>query len=105
VRYFRRDRVGTAAPIEARPPEREHIIPRRILMSRAYQLAQEPESLVMIARSGSRGASSQATRCGFTGSAETWARSSISFHQAATFFSICSRQGFCHPKRQDRLAG
>src|SRR5690606_37379654 len=55
---------GTAAPMEARPPDSEHIIPRRILMSRANQLAQEPESQVMMALSGSRGDSSQATRCG-----------------------------------------
>src|SRR3569833_4163794 len=36
---------GTAAPIEASPPESDAIIPRRIFTSRAYQLAQEPESL------------------------------------------------------------
>src|ERR1700733_15644793 len=58
---------GTAAPIDAGPPDSEHIIPRRIFTSRAYQLAQEPESLVMIARSGSNGDNSQATRCGLTG--------------------------------------
>src|ERR1700760_3916815 len=46
---------GTAAPIEASPPDSEHFMPRRILRSRAYQLAQEPESLVIIALSGSRG--------------------------------------------------
>ncbi len=40
---------GTAAPMEARPPESEHIMPDRIFRSRAYQLAQEPESEVMIA--------------------------------------------------------
>ncbi len=42
-------------------------MPRRIFRSRAYQLAQEPESLVMMARSGSRGDNSQVTRCGLTG--------------------------------------
>src|SRR6185437_7138191 len=62
---------GTAAPIDARPPDSEHIMPRRILRSRAYQLAHDPESLVMIARSGRRGDSSQTTRCGLTGLAAT----------------------------------
>lgn len=58
---------GTAAPMEARPPEREAIIPRRMRKSRAYQLAQEPESLVRITRSGKRGESSHVTRWGLTG--------------------------------------
>src|ERR1700753_4385894 len=40
---------GTAAPIDARPPDSEHFMPRRIFRSRAYQLAHEPESLVMMA--------------------------------------------------------
>src|ERR1700739_4732658 len=83
---------GTAAPIDAKPPDREHIIPRRIFRSRAYQLAQEPESLVMIARSGNNGDNSHATRCGLTGFAPTCARASMSRHQAAIFFSICRRQ-------------
>src|SRR5213596_1634873 len=38
---------GTAAPMDARPPDREHIMPRRILRSRANQFAQLPESDVM----------------------------------------------------------
>ena len=37
-------------------------MPRRILMSRAYQLTHDPESLVTIARSGRRGDNSQARR-------------------------------------------
>src|SRR5947207_1754191 len=74
---------GTAAPIEARPPDSEHLMPRLIFRSRAYQLAQEPESLVMIARSGRRGDSSQATRCGLIGEAGCIARSSSVFHQFA----------------------
>ncbi|MHC2621453.1 hypothetical protein ACVIW2_003485 [Bradyrhizobium huanghuaihaiense] len=44
-------------------------MPRRIFRSRANQLAQEPESLVMMARSGRRGDNSQATSCGLTGAA------------------------------------
>src|ERR1700753_3762756 len=56
---------GTAAPIEARPPESEHIMPRRIFRSRAYQFAHEPESLVRITSSGKRDDSSVNTRCGF----------------------------------------
>src|SRR6185437_8052940 len=73
---------GTAAPIEARPPESEHIMPRRILRSRAYQLAHEPLSLVMMARSGSRGDNSQATRCGLIGLAAACARASSVFHHS-----------------------
>src|SRR4051812_49773607 len=46
---------GTAAPIEASPPESEHIWPRWILRSRAYQFAHDPESLVMMASGGSWG--------------------------------------------------
>ena len=67
-------------------------MPRRIFRSRAYQLAQEPESLVMIARSGRRGDNSQATRCGLIGWAGCMARSSAVSHQSATCFSMCSRQ-------------
>ena len=61
-------------------------------MSRAYQLAVEPESAVRMQRSGRRGDSSQNTRCGLIGSAATIARSSSVFHQDATFFSTVSRQ-------------
>ena len=60
--------------MEARPPDSEHIWPRRIFRSRANQLAQDPESEVMIARSGMRGESSQVTRCGLTGLALAIAR-------------------------------
>src|SRR3954468_21816913 len=58
---------GTAAPIEARPPDSEYIWPRWTRRSRAYQLAHEPESLVMIASAGRRGESSHVTRCGLIG--------------------------------------
>src|SRR5215472_895351 len=79
---------GTAAPIEARPPESEHIMPRRIFRSRAYQLAQEPESLVKIARSGSRGDNSQKMRCGLMGLAGCIARCSRVFHHSRMFASM-----------------
>src|ERR1700743_2185576 len=39
---------GVAAPKDARLPESEPIIPRRILISRAYQFATYPESQVMM---------------------------------------------------------
>ena len=57
-------------------------MPRRIFRSRANQLAQEPESLVMMARSGSRGDSSQvdALRIDRRRPAAV-ARSSSVFHQ------------------------
>ena len=67
-------------------------MPRRIFRSRAYQLAQEPESLVMIARSGSRGDNSQETRCGLIGLAGCMARSSSVFHQSSVQPSIFLRQ-------------
>src|ERR1700710_61112 len=57
---------GTAAPIDASPPDSEHIMPRRALRSRAYQLAHEPESLETIALAGIRGDNSQTVRCGLT---------------------------------------
>ena len=69
-----RNASGMTAPMEARLPDSEHIMPRRIFRSRAYQLAQDPESLVMIARSGRRGDNSQATRCGLMGWAGCSAR-------------------------------
>jgi hypothetical protein len=73
-------------------------MPRRIFRSRAYQLAQEPESLVITARSGSRDDNSQVTRCGLTGFAGCRARSSSVFHQSLTLPSMEFRQawsGFC----------
>ena len=66
-------------------------MPRRIFRSRANQLAQDPESLVMTARSGSRGDSSQATRCGLTGLAGCFARSSSVFHHSLTSSSMVLR--------------
>src|SRR6266702_7508185 len=83
---------GTAAPIEASPPDSDAIMPRRIFRSRAYQFAQDPESLVRITRSGSRGDSSQATRCGLTGLAGCIARSSSVFHHLETLLAISFRQ-------------
>src|SRR3954468_20260711 len=83
---------GTAAPIDANPPERDAFMPRRIFRSRANQLAQEPESLVMITRSGNRGDNSHVTRCGLTGAAGWRARSSSLFHQSLTLLSIVLRQ-------------
>lgn len=67
-------------------------MPRRILMSRAYQLATEPESAVMMQFSGNRLDSSQNTRCGLIGLADAIARSSSVFHQAATPVSMPRRQ-------------
>src|SRR3954469_8426817 len=55
---------GTAGPIVARLPEPDAIMPRRTLMSRAYQLADVPESADRMQSSGSRGDSSQKTRSG-----------------------------------------
>ena len=60
--------------MEASPPESDIIMPGRTFRSRAYQLAQEPESLVTMAFEGRRGESSQTTRCGLTGLAGAWAR-------------------------------
>src|SRR6185437_16209708 len=78
--------------MEARPPDSEHIMPRRILRSRAYELAQEPESLVMMARSGKRGDNSQTTRCGLIGLAVWPARSSRVCHQSLVQPAISLRQ-------------
>ena len=89
---------GVPAPSEARPPDSDPFMPRRIFRSRAYQLATEPESAVMIAFSGSRLLSSQNTRCGLIGSAECIARASSTFHQSSMSAAIVLRQassGFC----------
>ena len=83
---------GTPQPIVASVPESDPFIPERILMSRAYQLAAEPESAARMQPSGSRGESSWNTRCGLSGSASCIARRSISCHQSRTSFSILSRQ-------------
>src|SRR3954454_1187107 len=90
--YFAVGAEGTAAPIEARPPESEAIMPRRIFRSRAYQLAQEPEALVRMTLSGSRGDSSHVTRCGLIGCAGCIARSSRVFHHLARPLATPSRQ-------------
>ena len=73
-------------------------MPRRILMSRPYQLATEPLSPVMMTFSGSRLEHSQNTRCGLIGSAGSIARSSSVFHHLATSCSMSRRQwpaSFC----------
>ena len=66
-------------------------MPRRIFRSRANQFAAEPGSQARMQFSGSRGDSSQNTRCGLIGLALTMARSSSVCHHVSTFFSICSR--------------
>src|SRR5690606_508459 len=76
---------GTPEPMVAKPPDNDAIMPGRNLMSRAYQLAEDPESQVMMLLSGKRGESSQKTRSEFTGSPSSKARASILFHQSATF--------------------
>ncbi len=57
-------------------------------MSRAYQLATDLLSPVMITPSGSRGESSWKMRFGLTGSAGSIARSLSVSHHSATFFSM-----------------
>src|SRR3569623_3292835 len=78
--------------MEARPPEREAIMPRFSFRSRAYQFAQEPESLVRMTLSGKRGDNSQVTRCGLTLVAVCFARFSSVLHHDLIFFAICVRQ-------------
>ncbi len=67
-------------------------MPFRIRTSRAYQFAQDPESLVRITSSGRRGDSSQVTRCGLTGLAGCMARLSIRSHQWDMPLAIPSRK-------------
>src|SRR6185437_15726284 len=76
----------------ASPPESEAIMPWRILRSREYQLAEEPESQVRMQLSGRRGESSQNTLCGLMGWADSMARASMVFHHWATCLSIRLRQ-------------
>src|SRR5438067_9048001 len=83
---------GTPGPIVARFPERDPIMPRRNLRSRAYQLAAEPESEEMMQLSGSRDDNSQKTRCGLIGLALVIARASMSFHHSTISSSIRFRQ-------------
>src|SRR5690348_17750511 len=71
---------GTPGPIVASPPESEAIMPSRIFRSRAYQLAEEPESDERMQLSGSRDESSQNTRSGLIGSAAAIARDSSTCH-------------------------
>ena len=92
------DGVGHRRAHRGEPAGQRAFMPRRIFRSRAYQLAQEPESLVMIAWSGSRGDSSQATRCGLIGLASAMARSSsVSHHVLVTACDLSrqARSDFC----------
>src|SRR5690348_2712975 len=76
----------------ARPPDKDAIMPRLSLRSRANQFAEEPESPARMQLSGSRDESSQNTRCGLMGSADCIACPSSVFHQSATLLSIFLRQ-------------
>src|SRR5215471_13383493 len=76
----------------ARLPDREAIIPSRIFISLANQLAVEPESAVRMQSLGSLEDNSQKTRCGLIGLASFMARASITFHQRSISFSICFLQ-------------
>src|ERR1700748_3966502 len=76
----------------AKVPESVAFIPSRIFRLRANQLAEEPESAVMIQLSGNFGDNSENTRCGLTGLAAFMALASTTFHQSLTFFSLSSRQ-------------
>src|SRR5688500_12152016 len=69
---------GTAQPIVARLPDSDAIIPSRMFSSRAYQLASDPESAVMIHLSGRSGDNDQKTNCGFNGEASFSARTASS---------------------------
>src|ERR1700761_4823115 len=83
---------GTAGHIVASVPDKVAFMPSRIFRLRANQLAEEPESAVMMQLSGNFGESSRKTRCGLMGSASFMALASTTFHQSLTFFSISSRQ-------------
>src|SRR6185437_4545288 len=78
-------------PIVARPPDTEPIMPRRILMSRAYQFVPDPEAAAKMQPSGTFGDNSQNTRCGLIGSPASCAMASSVFHPSLTFLSIFSR--------------
>src|SRR3546814_13067352 len=72
-------------------PDSEPIMPRRSLMSRAYQFVCEPQSPHRITSCGSFGDSPQHTSCGLIGSADAIERASESSHQVATRYSMLSR--------------
>src|SRR5438132_1001846 len=91
---FQADALHPQHLIVARLPESADIMARRIVISRAYELADDPESVVKIPLSGRRGDSSQNTRCGLMWLALFMARSLRTLHQAATFFSTCWRQAW-----------
>src|ERR1700712_1237465 len=76
----------------ANVPDSEPLVSPRNRTQRAYQLVDDPESAVTIARSGSRSDHSHATRIGLTGLAESIACFSIVSHHRATFFCTVSRQ-------------
>src|ERR1700761_7362132 len=73
--------------MDASPPESDEDCPCCTRKSRAYQLAQDPLSLVTMALAGSSGDISHTTRCGLTGLASALARPSSFFHQATTLAS------------------
>src|SRR4051812_14553393 len=76
----------------ASDPESEPIMPRRNLRSRAYQLADDPESAETMQRSGNRGDNSQNKRWGLMGLAVSMARASNTSHHSRTLASMRSRQ-------------
>ena len=75
----------------ARFPDSDPRIRPRKRSCRAYQLAAEPESAVMMASSGSRSLSSANSRIGLIGSAATAASLAIVCHQRSTSDSMPSR--------------
>src|SRR2546430_1300090 len=71
----------------ARLPEREAIIPLRILRSLANQAAADPESADRMQLSGNRLDNSQKTYCGFIGLAMLCALASRTLHHLSISFS------------------
>ena len=82
---------GTPGPMVARLPDSDPRMSPRNRNWRAYQLADEPESAVTIALSGSRGDSSANNRSGLTISTDTIASICMVSHQRATLASMPSR--------------
>src|SRR6476469_8162231 len=78
--------------IVASEPLSVPIIPLRAFISRAYQVAVEPVSQVMIALLGKYLSKCQNTVCGLIGFASFCARASNTFHQCSFHFSILLRQ-------------
>jgi hypothetical protein len=82
---------GTPGHIVASVPDSAARMPARSRRWRAHQFVPEPESAVTIARSGRRELSSQKSRCGLSGFADSIACASRISHQRATCPSISSR--------------